>query len=36
MVRLSPEFLVKCKARLAKLNERKINETRKKFHDSVR
>lgn len=31
MVKSAPEFLVKCKSILAKLNEKKINEIRKKF-----
>ena len=35
MVKLAPEFLVKCKSILLKLNEKKINEIRKKFKESV-
>src|SRR3989338_4948208 len=36
MVELAPEFLVKCKSILIKLNEKKINEIRKKFQDKAR
>ena len=36
MIKLAPEFLVKCKSILLKLNEKKINEIRKKFQDSIR
>jgi len=35
MIKLAPEFLVKCKSILLKLNEKKINEIRKKFKESV-
>lgn len=36
MIELVPEFLVKCKSILLKLNEKKINEIRKKFQDRVK
>jgi len=33
MIKFSPEFFVKCKSILVKLNEKKINEIRKRFQD---
>lgn len=36
MIKLAPEFLVKCKSVLLKINEKKINEIRKKFKDRIR
>lgn len=36
MIKLVPEFLVKCKSILLKLNEKKINEIRKKFQDGIK
>ena len=36
MIRLAPDLLVKCKSILIKLNEKKINEIRKKFQDRIR
>ena len=36
MIKKSPEFLVKCKSILIKLNEKKINEIRKEFKKSIR
>ncbi|MEW6222503.1 MAG: HEPN domain-containing protein [Candidatus Hadarchaeota archaeon] len=35
IVKNAPEFLVKCKSILSKLNEKKINEIRKKFEKSI-
>ena len=35
MVKNSPEFLVKCKSILIKLNEKKINEVRKEFQKAL-
>lgn len=35
MIQRTPEFLVKCKAILIKLNEKKINEIRDKFQDTI-
>ncbi|PIN76721.1 hypothetical protein COV22_00020 [Candidatus Woesearchaeota archaeon CG10_big_fil_rev_8_21_14_0_10_47_5] len=36
MVKNAPEFLVKCKSILVKLNEKKINEIRKKCRDRIK
>lgn len=36
MLKYAPEFLVKCKSLLLKINEKKINEIRKKFKDKIR
>lgn len=36
IIKLAPEFLVKCKSILLKLNEKKINEIRKKFQDMIK
>ena len=36
MIKQAPEFLVKCKSILLKLNEKKINEIRKKFQERIR
>lgn len=36
MVKTAPEFLVKCKSIVVKLNEKKINEIRKNFLDRIR
>ena len=36
MIKQAPEFLVKCKSILLKLNEKKINEIRKKFQDIIK
>ena len=33
MIQKTPEFLVKCKSIVTKINEKKINEIRKKFQD---
>jgi len=35
MVKVTPEFLVKCKSILLKLNEKKINEIRKGFQKHI-
>ena len=35
MIKKAPEFLVKCKAILIKLNEKKINETRNRFQKAI-
>ena len=35
MVKNTPEFLVKCKSILIKLNEKKINDIRKKFQTAL-
>ncbi|MCK5449378.1 HEPN domain-containing protein [Candidatus Pacearchaeota archaeon] len=35
MIQKSPEFLVKCKSVLIKLNEKKVNEIRSKFQEEV-
>ena len=36
MVKNAPEFLVKCKSILVKLNEKKTNEIRDKFQDKIK
>lgn len=36
MIKNAPEFLVKCKSILVKLNEKKTNEIRKRFQDRIR
>lgn len=36
MIKLAPEFLVKCKSILVKLNEKKMDEIRKKFQERIR
>lgn len=36
MIKEAPEFLVKCKSIMLKLNEKKINEIRKKFQESIK
>ena len=36
MIQKAPEFLVKCKAILIKLNEKKVNEIRNKFQKENR
>lgn len=35
MIKLAPEFFVRCKSILLKLNEKKINEIRKKFQERI-
>lgn len=36
MLKLAPEFLIKCKSILPKLNEKKIDEIRKKFKNKIK
>jgi len=36
IIRLAPGFLVKCKSILLKLNEKKIDEVKKKFQDMIK
>ena len=35
MIQKAPEFLVKCKSVIIKLNEKKVNEIRNKFQKEV-
>lgn len=36
MIQKTPEFLVKCKSTLIKLNEKKVNELRKEFQKAIK
>ncbi len=35
MIRKAPEFLVKCKSVIIKLNEKRVNEIRDKFRKGI-